>query len=134
MTDQKPNPYAAPASPELGNLDPDSIVLEPKDLKKAEAVVKDAGQFWLAILLCTLCSVIGGLIIPIWYTVRLLQWNRLAKKYPALVADGAPQGSFRSKFKSSRWKLIVGMVVGAAILALVVTNLLIFISIPPVVR
>jgi len=117
MTD--PNPYAAPTSPTLDQPDPSSIILEPKDMKRAEAVVKDAGQFWLAILVCVLCSILGALLIPFWYTFRLWQWNSLARKYPELVADGTPKNSFQAKFKSSRWKLIVAIVVGALILAFV---------------
>ena len=118
----EPNPYKAPASPAIVGSDPSDIILDPKDLKKAQAVVKDAGQFWLAILLCILCSIIGALLIPIWYTVRLVQWNSLANAYPALVVANAPKASFAAKFKSSRWKLIVGLVVGVVIFGWVILN------------
>jgi hypothetical protein len=67
-----------------------------------------------------LCSAIGSIIVPFWYLARLLQWNRLAKKYPDLMLSGAPAGSIQAKFQSSQWKLIVGMVVGGCIFALFV--------------
>ena len=124
----EPNPYAAPTSPAKVNSDVGSIVLDPKDRKKAEAIVKDAGQFWLAIILCIFCSINGALLIPIWYTVRFLQWNSMAKKYPALVAAGAPAGSFPAKFKSSQWKLIVGIVIGVVILGLLAFNIFTMVS------
>ena len=92
MTEQ--NPYAAPSSAEPSH-DPLPVDLNPKDLAKVEAVVKDAGQFWLAIILCVVCSGIGALIVPIWYLVRLLQWRYLANKHPALLSTGATPGSIQ---------------------------------------
>ena len=114
MTEQ--NPYATPTYTEpKSEFVP--INLDPKDRKKAEAVIKDAGQFWLAIVLCFVCSAIGALIVPIWYLIRLLQWHSLAGKYPELLAEGVPSSSIQAKFKSSQWKLIVGMAVGAVMFA-----------------
>jgi hypothetical protein len=111
---QPSNPYAPP--PATGTVsDQLPFVIDPADKKKMEAVMKDAGQFWLAIVLCILCGAIGSLIIPFWYLARLIQWNALAKKYPALTMHGAPEGSIQANFKSSQWKLIVGMVVGGVI-------------------
>ncbi len=124
MTEQ--NPYATPTATEI-TRDPAPIDLDPKDRKKVEAVIKDAGQFWLAIILCLLCSAIGALIIPIWYLIRLLQWNSLAGKYPALVSDGVPANSLQAKFKSSQWKLIVGMVVGGVVFAFVMLYVLLLV-------
>ena len=124
----EPNPYAAPASSDVANFDPGAIIQDPRDLKKAQAVVKDAGQFWIAIILCLLCSVVGALLIPIWYTVRLSQWKSLSKTYPALVAPVVPENSFQAQFKSSHWKLVVGIVVGLAIFALVLFNVLVAIQ------
>ncbi len=109
-----PNPYASPTSafaPDAGF----TIPLDPADQRKIDAIIKDAGQFWLAIILCILCSAIGALIIPIWYLVRLLQWNSFSKKYPALLTPGAQPGSLPAKFQAAQWKLIVGLVVGALV-------------------
>ena len=126
MSDQ--NPYASP-TPSQG-AEQSTIKLDPKDRKKAEVIIKDAGQFWVAIILCILCSGIGAIIIPIWYLVRLLQWNRLAKKYPDLVSQHVPPGSIQAKFKASQWKLIVGLVVGGVIFLLVLAYLfLVFVAI-----
>ena len=112
MTEQ--NPYAAPTTG--ATSDEISLAIDSSDQKKIDAVIKDAGQFWLAIILCILCSAIGAFIIPIWYSVRLIQWHRLAKKYPGLISQQAPSGSVQAKFQSSQWKLIVGGVIGAFIL------------------
>lgn len=94
------------------------FAIDPADRKKLDTVIKDAGQFWIAIVLCLLCSAIGAIIIPFWYMARLIQWNGLAKKYPDLLVEGAPTGSIQAKFRSAQWKLIVGMVVGGCIFVL----------------
>ncbi|MDP1562198.1 MAG: hypothetical protein Q8M16_12535 [Pirellulaceae bacterium] len=78
------------------NSDQLPFVMDPADRKKLDVVIKDAGQFWIAIVLCILCSAIGSIIIPFWYLARLIQWNGLAKKYPALTVNGAPEGSIHS--------------------------------------
>jgi hypothetical protein len=49
VTADQPNPYAAP-QPDLGSAS--QVNLDPATLRKAEAIIKDAGQFWLAILMC----------------------------------------------------------------------------------
>ena len=120
------NPYATPT--QIGAAqDSVPIDLEPKDRIKVEAVIKDAGQFWLAIILCILCSAIGAFIIPVWYLVRLLQWNSLANKYPALMSDDVPAKSIQARFKSSQWKLITGMVVGGVVFSFVALYILLLI-------
>jgi len=123
------NPYAPPttAGAPIGGQSnhPFPFVTDPADRLKLEAVIKDAGQFWVAIALCIFCSAIGAIIIPFWYLARLLQWNRLAKQYPDLMLSGAPPGSIQAKFQSSQWKLIVGMVVGGCILALFVLYIMV---------
>ena len=107
MSSNQPNPYAPPqaaiaaASPAI------------PDQSKIEAVIKDAGQFWLAILLCIFCSGLGAIIIGPWYFVRLLQWNSLAKAQPMLLDPQVPHGSMAQRFQSAKWKLIVGISFGA---------------------
>ena len=119
------NPYAAPSVNPLGDhvVENSRIRLDRVDLVKAEAIIKDASQFWLAIILCFLCTAIGCIIVPIWYAFRLLQWNRIAKKYPDLMAADVPAKSFQAKFQSSQWKLITGLVFGCLILALISLSL-----------
>ena len=114
------NPYASPSvNPPVDPLEEYRIRLDGRDQKKAEAVVKDAGQFWLAIILCVFCSGLGSIIVPIWYTARLMQWSRLANKYPDLMAADVPKKSFQAKFQSSQWKLITGLIFGCFVLGLV---------------
>lgn len=131
MSDQ--NPYAAPSvNPAVDSLDDQfRIRLEPRDHVRANTIIKEAGQFWLAIILCLFCSAIGAVLIPIWYTVRLLQWNGLAKKYPELLATGVPPKSMQAKFKSAQWKLITGLVVGSIILVLMVLYVISFLAFDP---
>ncbi|MBL8854931.1 MAG: hypothetical protein JNK57_13275 [Planctomycetaceae bacterium] len=124
------NPYAPPtiASAPIGGQSnqPFPFVTDSADRMILKEVIRDAGQFWVAIALClscsaialgNSCSAIGAFIIPFWYLARLLQWNRLAKQYPDLMLRGAPPGSIQAKFQSSQWKLIVGMIAGACIFA-----------------
>ena len=108
------NPYAAPVNVETAANDL-PFDIGAADRKKVDAIIKDAGQFWLAIILCIICTGIASIIVPFWYLVRLVQWNGLAKKYPGLVVHGPPPASLQAKFKSSQWKLIVGMVVGGIV-------------------
>ena len=90
------------------------------DQKKIEAVIKDANQFWLAILMCIFCSALGAVIIGPWYLVRLLQWNSIARAQPMLLDPNVPRGSLQQRFQSAKWKLIVGISFGAFIFLLTV--------------
>ena len=122
MTTNDLNPYAAPQAdspfaPE-GNLDPAL-------LKKVEAIIKDAGQFWLAILMCVFCTGLGAVIIGPWYLVRLLQWHSIAQAQPMLLNPHVPLGSISQKFQSAKWKLITGLSFGAFIFLIVMASLLV---------
>lgn len=110
-----PNPYSPTVSG--GAAEPALLGdLTPAEMKKVEAITKDAGQFWLAILLCFLCGALGPIIIGPWYLVRLVQWNGMSSAHPWLLDQTAPAGSLQKKFQSSKWKLIVGLVFGALVL------------------
>lgn len=131
------NPYAPPsstatsydASTTTGPMgDELPFVIDPADRKKLDTVIKDAGQFWLAIVFCFFCT-IAALIIPFWYMLRLFQWSGLAKKYPDLLVDGAPTGSIQAKFRSSQWKLIVGMLVAGCVLVLLLLYIVLLVVI-----
>ena len=117
MTGDQPNPYAAPETDSTaaskGNFDPAS-------LKKIEAIISDAGQFWLAIIMCLVCTGLGALIIGPWYLVRLIQWNSMAKAQPMLLAPNVLRGSLEQRFQSAKIKLIIGISFGAVILLLVI--------------
>lgn len=113
----EPNPYAAPTS-EPAFAAPEGI--DPASVRKIEAIIKDAGQFWLAILLCMVCTGFGAIIIGPWYFVRFLQWNSLARDQPALLTPGAPRGSLVQRFQSAKTKLVAGMGFGAFVLLLLV--------------
>lgn len=109
------SPFAPPTATSGANAEAPPLSIDPRDKKKLDAVLQDAGQFWLAIILCFLCSGIAAFVVPLWYTIRLLQWNRLGNKYPALKTPGAPPKSIQAKFQAAQWKLIVGLVFGCMI-------------------
>ena len=127
------NPYAAPAS-SLNAESPDEqfrIRLDGQDHVKAIAIITEANQFWLAMFLSIFCVVFGSIIILIWYGVRLLQWSRLAKKYPELLATNPPPKSMQARFQASQWKLTIGIVFGLIIFSLLAVGLLsIFLTAP----
>ncbi len=103
--------------------------LDPVARAKAEAIIKDASQFWLAILVTLLCSSLGGLIIGPWYLVRLLQWNSLKKSEAELAQINPPPGSLAAQFQSAKVKLIVGLCFGAMMLLLgIMVFLLMFVG------
>lgn len=81
-------------------------------MKKIDAIIRDADQFWLAILLCFLCSILGMLLIGPWYLIRLLQWNAMANQEPRLLAQDVLPGSIAFRFQRAKIKLIIGFVVG----------------------
>ena len=118
MNDEIRNPYAQPTFETYAHDPNQHLGIPTADLKKIQAVVKDASQFWLGILLCFLCSGIGMLVIGIWYLVRLSQWNRLASQYPILMQTDAAPGSLPQQFQSSKWKLMTGFSFGAVLLVL----------------
>ena len=117
MTDD-PNPFAPPVT--VSDIDRTRVLgnIDPATLKKVKAVVKDANQFWLAILLCVLCGGgMGMLIIGPWYLVRLIQWGSLAQQQPMLMDRDVPRGSLAQRFQSAKIRLIIGLGFGALMLA-----------------
>ena len=117
MTNE-PNPYAAPLA-ETVHAQVKIGKIPERDLAKIGAIIKDAGQFWLAIILCILCSLLGAAIIPIWYGIRLVQWSNMSKKYPGLLTPNSPPKSLPSQFQSAQWKLWVGLGVGFVLAILI---------------
>ncbi len=116
MTNDATNPYA---SPTLRAADPLDVAIDPVAIVKAKAIIKDAGQFWIAILLCIFCTGLGAIIIGPWYLIRLVQWSSLARSQPMLVDPNVPHGSIAQRFQSAKPKLIIGICFGAAVLLLV---------------
>ena len=112
MSNDQSNPYAPTISSAVAN----TSGVDPVLLAKVNAIIKDAGQFWIAMVLCLLCSALGSLVIGIWYAVRLMQWNAIAKSHPLLMDPNAAPGSVAAKFQGAKIKLIIGMVFGIVIL------------------
>ncbi len=108
------NPYAAPATEPVMSLSTNRF--DPVTVKKVEAVIKDASQVVLAVLIGFLCTGFAWLLIGPWFFYRLLCWNRLAREYPSLLLGGAPVGSLEQRFQASRGRLIGGLIVGAVML------------------
>lgn len=128
MSMDRPNPYSPPMSnygpPRQGFVDPGTV-------QKAEAIIKDAGQFWLAILMCIFCSALGSIIIAPWYLVRLLQWNSLATRQPMLVDPNVPKGSLAQRFQAAKIKLILGICFGGVAFLISLVTILVLIGSQP---
>lgn len=129
------NPY----DPLRGETDPRADQsrgsLSAADLKKAEAIVKDANQFWLAILATIFCSGLGVILIVPWYSIRLIQYRNIATKYPVLLTQEPPPASLADRFQRSKWKLLTAIIVGVFMLftfALLLVFLLMLVAITPV--
>ncbi len=116
MSSGGPNPYASPQT-ESTPLWEESY--DAADVKKMQAIIKDAGQFWLAIAMCVLCGGTGAIVVGPWYLFRFMQWRSMAKAYPILLDRDALRGSVAQEFRSAKIQLIIGMTVGALILLLV---------------
>ena len=115
MTDLRPNPYAVPQTDFTYDA---QVNVDRATLAKIEAIAKDAGQFWLAILMCLLCVGVGSLIIGPWYLVRLIQWSSVAQRQPQLLDPHAPHGSLARRFQSAKVKLAIGICFGAVVFVL----------------
>ncbi len=115
VSTNQPNPYAAPLT-EVA--DQPELNIDPVVLKKVQAIIKDANQFWLAMLLCLFCGV-APIIIGPWYLVRLVQWSSVARTQPMLLAAHAPPGSLARQFRSAKTKLMIGVCFGAVMFLLV---------------
>jgi len=118
----EPNPYASPIAT------PAARAVDPVLLAKVEAIIKDAGQFWLAILICIFCTGLGAIIIGPWYLIRLMQWNSLARSQPMLVDPNVHHGSIAHKFQSAKIKLIIGISFGTVIFLFVALVVLLAVS------
>ena len=123
----EPNPYASPHVTSSVNRsnEESEIKIVGDDLAKIEFIIKHANEVWLMFFMYIPCCVISVALVAD-YAIRLLQWHRLANKYPELLASGVPQKSLQAKFISARWKLIVGLVVASAVTLI----LLILVMIP----
>jgi hypothetical protein len=128
MSMDRPNPYTSPMA-DFGAPPPGAV--DPRTVEKVEAIIKDAGQFWLAILMCIFCSGLGSIIIGPWYLVRLLQWNSLATSQPMLVDPHVSRGSIAHRFQSAKIKLIIGICFGAVTLVLTVLVVAVLIASAP---
>jgi hypothetical protein len=120
MSTDPTNPYAPTPTP-IGTEY--AVPMDAATLKQFDAIVKDANQFWIAILLCLLCSGIGSVLIGVWYLSRLVQWNSMSKAYPLLMVENPPPGSMAARFQAAKAKLIIGLVVGIVLLFLILAYL-----------
>ena len=119
---QPMNPYAASAV--VSSAQVGSVVQDPMIIKKAEAIIKDAGQVLLAVLIGFLCTGLAAFVIGPFYLYRLFGWNKLAQQCPALLSPGSPPGSLEQRFQAAKGKLIGGVIVGGILLTLVMAVIL----------
>jgi hypothetical protein len=118
VSDESENPYAAPTAASVLPDPYSGLQIPQADRKKLNAVIKDANQFWLAILLCFLCSALGLVLIGPWYLVRLMQWRSLGRTYPILLQADPIVGSVPQKFQSARLRLTLGLIFGSVMVFL----------------
>lgn len=129
MQNEFDNPYAPTNLTKYTNPPETELGIPEPDLKKAKAVVKDADQFGLAILLCFFCTALGLILIGPWYLIRILQWHSLSSKYPILMDASAPPKTLPYRFQRARTKLIIAIAFGGLIVGLVIF-LVVFASLP----
>ena len=110
------NPYAAPSAP----ASVPSAAYAPAIVARAEAVIKDANQVWLAVLMGFLCTAFTWVLICPWFAYRLHCWSTLSRDCPSLLAPDVLPGSLEAKFQSARGKLVIGLVIGAVMLLMIV--------------
>lgn len=103
----------------------------PEVIAKAEAIIKDASQFWLAIVVCLFCSAIGFLIIGPWFLFRLLQHNSLGRKHPNLIVPNSIAGSLEQRFQKAKTGLMIGVGVSVVTLLVMVAGILAMIFLSP---
>ncbi len=114
------DPNAVPATPQ-------QIGIANYEVVKIEAILSDAKQVGVAILICLLCSLIGSLLIGPWYYKRFKEWERYSRRYPVLLDPNAPYGSLSQRFRDARSKLQTGYIFGFIILLIGVTMILPFV-------
>jgi hypothetical protein len=127
MADQhESNPYSSPITdPAVDPRGGPQIALDAATLKKVEAIIKDAGQYWLAILICLVCSALGSIIIGPWYLARLLQWQQIARQQPQLLTPGAPRGTLEQRFQTAKRHLMIGIGFGGLVLLVMIGALVV---------
>ncbi len=79
--------------------------------QQLEAVIKEAGQVWLVVMLSFCCGPLSILLVAPWYGIRLQQWIGLATDFPELN-DATNRHWQAVQFRSAKIKLLVGLVVG----------------------
>lgn len=109
MNSDYKNPYAERTEPARCIQESD---IEPALLKKIEVIIYDANHTVLAIGLCITWLGLGGILVGLWYLVRLRQWNAIARAYPALLESEAPWDDFSLRFTAAKKKLVLGVSIG----------------------
>lgn len=129
-----PNPYASPAA--LASDEPSSRPRQaPTDLtehgaKQAKAIVDEADMvYWIIVVAVCCCSLLWPIILP-WYGYRLWCWHRLNQRFSELRYPNSlsPHGTLAGAFQDAKLRLIVGVVVGAAMWLLLALAVLIDLS------
>ena len=120
MQNEFDDPYAPTNPTEQFSFSETELGIPKADLKRAKAVVKDADQFWLAILLCFLCVALAPFLIGPWYLSRRLAWQSLGTKYPVLMDSSAPPNTFPGRFQRANTKLFIAFAFGGVMLGIMV--------------
>jgi hypothetical protein len=126
LSEPELNPYAAPsmeAAPVRRGLGSATVLdLTPTGARRAKAVVQDADNVYLAILLATCICGIAWLFMFPWFGFRLLQWYQLNSQFEELRHPNAfsPHAEFTSRFPDAKLKLWIGTIVGGGFFLLLI--------------
>lgn len=117
------NPYQPPVFADGGmqstNLSEVDFRVSPEDLKKAEALINEGEQFWVAIVATIFNPLLGILLLGPRNFFLYLQWQTLAARYPVLTASDSVRGSLPDKFLKAKLKLQICMSIGVVLLLLI---------------
>ncbi|MCA9105792.1 MAG: hypothetical protein KDA83_10225 [Planctomycetales bacterium] len=90
--------------------------------KTIEAIIKDANQLVVVLVMCLCLTMLGTLVVMPWYSFRLWQWYSLAGRHPSLMVYRPPLGSFADQFQRAKANLWSGLFIGFAFLGLITTT------------
>ncbi len=120
------NPYASPAllnqSQTVVFDSPFVADLTPYAVKRAAAIVADAGRVYLLIILSLCVCRIGWLVMGPWYAYRLYSWYEMNRTYSELRNPRPRVSAYYSlalDFQAAKTRLWVGFVVGGMAFLLV---------------
>ena len=107
------------------------IDIDPATVAKIEVIIRDAREWWAAVLLCVCLVGVGALIIGAWYLMRFVQWRKMAHQHPMLLNPDAPRNSLGQRFQAAQTSLLIGMSVGWLVWFLILVVIILAFALAP---